>query len=184
MIPLKRRCDMTAEPLRDATYKITLDKTEAAEMPSNGNPREMSRFIRSILDRLAAEPGVILPEGRLLVEVFLRSDESLVLFISPLDAEQDKGDLRYFACDVTGIDNLRALCGALSLTNEKCSIYCSDKHDSYRLVFTGSDNTTRRICTEYGDYCEISPLFAAQTEEYLIAIAHNNGAQFLSKILD
>ena len=173
---------MTAEPLRDATYKITLDKAEAAGMPSE-KPQEMNGFIRGILDRLDAEQGVTLPEGRLLVEAFLRSDESLVLFVSPLDGEPKPRQLRYYACDIAGIERLRSLCEALALIQEKCSVYCASTPDRYRLVFTDPCADTQRICSEYGEFCEISPLFAAQTEEYLTSIARDNGAQLLSRIL-
>lgn len=174
---------MTAEPLGDATYKLTLDKAEAADLPHNGRPRDMERFIRSILDRFAAEQGLKLPDGKLLVEAFLRSDESLVLFISPLHTEQKTTRPHYYACDISGIELLRQLCTALCDIPVRCNIYCGSTADRYRLVFTDPPPEIQRVCTEYGEYGEISPLFAAQTQEYLTLIAQGSGAQIISKML-
>lgn len=174
---------MTAVCLGEATYKITLDKTETSDLPQDGNPQEMHRFIRDILDRLSVEQGIVLPNGRLLVEAFLKSDGSFVFFVSPLGAEPCEKDHSLYACDISGIDNLRRLCCALSAQSEKCTVYCGNTSDKYRLVFNDPTDAVGRICSEYGDYGEISSLFAAQTEEYLTAIARGDGANVLSEIL-
>lgn len=162
---------MTAEPLGEATYKITLDKEEAADLSHNGTPHEMRSFISGILDRLQKENSIDLPEGRLLAEAFLRSDGSFVFFISPLDIENPPATQRYYACDISGSQQLLGLCQALSPLSVPFSIYRGSSHDRYRLIFTEATRETGRICSEFGDYCEISQLFAAQTAEYLTEIS-------------
>lgn len=146
----------------------------------------MQSFIRDILDRLDHEQGIILPEGRLLVEAFLRSDGSFVFFVSPLecDSEQTRRKDRYYACDVADIDALRRLCRALAAVKESCSVYYSGGSQMYRLVFVDPCKHTDRICGEFGDYCEISPLFAAQTEEYLTAIASGSAQSIIDILAD
>ncbi len=174
---------MTAEPLGETTYKITLDKSETEGLPHDGKPCEMNRFIRSILDRLSTEQGIDLPEGRLLVEAFVKSDGSFVFFVSPLDGGETEKKQHLCACDISGIEQLRAVCAALLPFHVQCDIYCGSSPENYRLLFTSPDENTARICLEYGEYNEISPLFAAQTEEYLTVIAAGNGADILSEIL-
>ena len=173
---------MTAEPLGGSTYKITLDRAEAADLPHSGKPREMHSFINRTLDRLYTEQGIELPEGRLLAEAFLRSDGSFVLFISPLDIKEQPKPQRYYACDIIGIEQLRSLCAVLAPLSAQCSIYCGSNPERYRLIFTDPSQEVVRVCSEFGDYSEISQLFAAQTEEYLTVITHT-GAQDITKIL-
>jgi hypothetical protein len=173
---------MKAELLADATYKITLDKTEADAVPSEGKPCEMSSFICSLIDRLGSEQGVFLPEGRLLVEAFMRSDGSCVLFLSSLESEKCTPQPRLFACEISGVDTLRALCTALSDIGESCCIYCGSRQDQYRMIFSNPCSHTERVCAEFGEYCEISALFAAQTREYLTEISTGSTA-VLSEML-
>ena len=174
---------MQAEPLGGATYKITLDKTEAQRIPIDGTPRAMHRFICEIIEQLSSEQGVTLPDGRLLVEAFLRSDGSCVFFISPLESTRLCHSDRIYACELTGLELLRHLCAALSSADVQCSIYCGTEPDSYRIIFADPAPDIQRICTEYGTYCEITPLFAAQTAEYLTEIATGNAAALLYEIL-
>lgn len=165
---------MTAQPLGDNTYKIVLDKCEADALQIRGSRCEMGGCICGILDSLSCEQGVIFPEGRLLVEAFLRSDGTFVLFVSPLDYSDHCEEKQYFACDVRGIEPLRILCAALSEIGEQCSVYCGSSCGSFRLVFTDPLSETPRICSEFGEYCEISCLFAAQTGEYLTMLSHGD----------
>ena len=174
---------MKAELLGEATYKITLDKTESASMPTDGRSCDMHRFICGIIDRLAAEQGLVFPEGRLLVEAFLRSDGSSVFFVSALEQESFHTEQKYYSCEITGIEQLRNLCDALSTTQTHCRIYCGSDPLQYRFIFTDPSSDTERICSEYGEYGEISPLFAAQTEEYLTEVASGNAPEKLSMIL-
>lgn len=173
---------MKAELLTDATYKITLDKDEAEAVPADGKPCEMRQFIYALLDHLGTEQGVFLPDGRLLVEAFMRSDGSCVLFVSSLESEKRTSQTRYFACEISGVDTLRSLCAALSEIGESCCIYCGSRQDQYRMIFSDPCEHTERVCTEFGDYCEISALFAAQTREYLTEIS-SGSASALSEML-
>lgn len=171
---------MQTEALGGSTYKITLDKTEAKEVPVCGSSYEMNEFIRSMIKRLDDECKLRIPNGRLLVEAFMRSDGSCVFFISPL--ESSKQNTQLFACDLSGVDNLRRLCRALTVNGAECGIYCGSSPDSYRIIFSDPDSIIRHICSEFGDYCEITPLFAAQTREYLTEIAAAEAAEFINKL--
>lgn len=173
---------MKAELLSDETYKITLDKNEAAAVPTDSPPREMRRYICGIIDKLGTEQGIFLPDGRLLVEVFLRSDGSCVLFISSLEGEKRTPQQRFYACEISGVDTLRSLCAALSDIGESCCIYCGSRPDRYRVIFSDPSEYAQRICTEFGEYGEISRLFAAQTHEYLTEIS-SGSASALSEML-
>lgn len=173
---------MKAELLANATYKITLDKNEAAAVPDDGRPCEMRRFICRIIDQLSAQQMVSLPDGRLLVEAFMRSDGSCVLFVSSLENEKHVPRQRFYACEIAGIDTLRALCSALADIGESCCIYCGSRPDRYRMIFTDPCEYTERVCAEFGDYGEISALFAAQTREYLTEIS-SGSTSTLSEML-
>lgn len=173
---------MKAELLTDATYKITLDKHEAKAVPCSGKPCEMRQYICALIDKLRTEQGISLPCGRLLVEAFARSDGSCVLFLSSLESEKRTQQPRYYACEIEGIGSLRPICAALSRIGEKCSVFCGSRPDRYRIIFTNPSRETEHICTEFGDYCEISALFEAQTREYLTEIS-SGSASALAEIL-
>lgn len=175
---------MKAEQLGETTYKITLDRLEAQKVPTDGRPQDMRRFICTMIERLDTEQGVSIPQGKLLVEAFLRSDGSYVFFVSTLEClSHEVPQPHLYACEVTGIEQLRSLCGALAAAAAECSVYCGSSPDRYRLILSDPDETTIRICTEYSDTCEISPLFAAQTREYLTEIAAIHSAAFLYELL-
>lgn len=174
---------MKAELLGSSTYKITLDRSETLDMPSDGEPRRMHSFICAMIDRLSREQGITIPDGRLLAEAFLKSDGSCVFFLSSLERGEDRHAKQLFACDLTGVDRLRPLCGALSETGTSCSIYCGSIPDRYRIIFTDPSPNIERICSEFGEYSEITPLFAAQTREYLTEIASGSAAAVIADIL-
>ena len=173
---------MFAEQLGEDTYKITLDRSEVRELPIGGDACDMQRFIRMLLDRLNVEQGIGLPEGRLLVEAFLRSDGSFVFFVSPLERGQSHEKTHYYSCEVTGVEQLHSLCSALASENVYYSIFCGCVPDRYRLVFVDPCQQTQRICSEFGEYDEISALFAAQTDEYLTSVACGSSAEIMHKI--
>ncbi len=173
---------MKAELLADATYKITLDKDESADMPADGKPCEMKSFVCKVIDQLSTEQEISLPDGRLLVEAFMRSDGSCVLFVSSLENETRTPHTRFYACEIAGVDTLRALCTVLADIGESCCIYCGSRPDQYRMIFADPCTSTERVCTEFGDYGEISALFAAQTREYLTEIS-SGSTSALSEIL-
>ncbi len=174
---------MKAEPLGEATYKITLDSSEAAAVPPDGKPCEMRRFIRSVIDRLTEEQGITLPDGRLLVEAFLRSDGSCVFFVSALENEKPQHRVQYYSCELQGTETLLPLIKALSDNGEKYSLFCGSDPRFYRIIFSDPSEDTERICSEFGEYCEISPLFAAQTREYLTEII-SDSSEALSDFFD
>ncbi len=156
---------MTAEPLGKNTYKVILDKTEAEALPSEDDSKAMRSYICQLIDLLAAEYSIEIPEGKLLTEVFLRSDGSCVFFITAL--EQEQMQRKYYSCDVHGMEQLRALCHAIAESGIRSAVYCDDSFLYYRLIFTEPPQLLSQLCSEYGDYCEISHLFALRSEEYL-----------------
>lgn len=174
---------MKAERLGGNTYKITLERAEARDIPADGEPVRMRSFISAMIHRLSSEHGVDIPEGRLLTEVFICSDGGCVFFISALETVTPAPCHELYACDLEGVGHLRSLCLALAEQNVPCSVYCGSIPDRYRILFSDPDPEVRRICAEYGEYCEISPLFAAQTKEYLTEIAAGDAAATLSQIL-
>lgn len=161
---------MTAEPLGNNTYKITLDKREAASMPSYTQRSEMHRFICKLIDSLSEDDMADIPDGRLLAEVFLRSDGSCVIFVTALEQDTNEYEASYYSCDVSGIEQLRTLCRALAKAEISCAVYCGDSLESYRLIFPDPPSCVEHICEEFGDYCEVTRLFASRTEEYLTEI--------------
>ncbi len=174
---------MQTEVLGGAAYKITLSKEETETVPINGSSREMRRFVNDIIDRLCIEQDISLPDGRLLVEAFIKSDGSSVFFVSSLEKTMVSKPAKLYSCDVFGADTLRLICRALKAVKADCSVYCGSDPQCYRIVFANPDRETERICLEFGEYGEISPLFLAQTKEYLTEIAEHGGAEYISDIL-
>ena len=174
---------MTAEPLGENTYKLTLDKTEVSAMPDENNCAEMHRFICRIIDGIGDEYGINIPEGKLLAEVFLRSDGSCVIFVTALEQDGNEYEPKYFSCDVSGITQLCDLCRSLSRTDVCCAVYCGTETCSYRLLFTDPTPETEHICSEYGDYNEITQLFASRTDEYLTEIYPYGNIRQFSKLI-
>lgn len=173
---------MKAELLGESTYKITLDRSEVVDIPSDGDAAEMRSYICGIMQRLSAEQGINVPCGKLLAEVFLRSDGSCVFFVSVLEHTDGASQRQYYACDMSGADNLIRLCTALSATGECCGIYCGSNCGSYRIIFADPAESTERICCEFGEYCEISSVFAERTREYLEEVFSGSAADMLALI--
>lgn len=173
---------MNAEPLGENTYKITLDKDEASAIPKETDRYGMQQFICELIDSFDAEE-LRLPDGKLLAEMFLRSDGSCVFFITALEQDEYEPEPQYYCCDIKGIDALRSLCSALAFFDTHCSIYCGSCAEEYRLIFTDPEPNVCRICTEYGELSEISRLFACQTAEYLTEISCCSDIQEFSKLL-
>lgn len=173
---------MNAEPLGENTYKITLNKDEVSTIPPTSDRYGMQRFICELIDSFS-DDELILPEGKLLAEMFLRSDGSCVFFITALEQDEWEPEPQYYCCDIKGIDALRALCSALSYSEIRCSIYCGSCAEGYRLIFTDPEPDICRICTEYGELSEISRLFVCQTEEYLTEISHYGDIRAFCELL-
>ena len=160
---------MTAEPIGNNTYKITLDTAEAAQVPQENDSHGMDIFIHGLIDSLWDIYGINIPEGKLLAEVFLRSDGSCVFFLTAMEHEPYAQETAYYCCDINGVHHLLALCAALADTRLRCAIY-HDEAERFRIIFTDPPPGIHRICTEFGDFSEISQLFAARSEEYLTEI--------------
>lgn len=161
---------MTAEPLGKNTYKLTLDVNEAAAMPPHEDHRGMQHFICGLIDELIEDDLADIPEGRLLAEVFLRSDGSCVIFVTTLEQDADEHEQQLYSCDVKGAGAFCSLFLTLAEEDVCCAIYCGSDSECYRLIFREPPGFVSRICEEYGDYCEITQLFASRTAEYLTEI--------------
>lgn len=171
---------MKVEALNDNTYKITLDRSETLFAPFPGDSRDMQLFLGEVIERLRDEHGIDLPGGRLLAEAFSRSDGTCVIFVSSAPEDIRDGEPRYLAADISGIVMLRAVCRALYSAGFDGEVYCGEDPAAYRIVFTDPPSGVKRICLEFCECGEITPLFAAQTAEYLTHIA---SAKKLAEIL-
>ncbi len=184
MPPLKGGYSMTAEPLGENTYKLTLDTTEASAMPDENDCAEMHRFICSMIDSLGDEQDIHIPDGRLLAEVFLRSDGSCVIFVTALEQDTAEYEPQYYSCDITGATQLFGLCRSLARLNVCCAVYCGTEPCGFRLIFTDPSPETEQICSEYGEYGEITQLFASRTAEYLTEIFPYGNIRSFSELIE
>ena len=172
---------MISEQLSPDAVKLTLTPEETAELPPPHCREPLRRYIRGIADRIRAEGRVTLPEGRLLAEIYMISDGSSVIFISVIEPRVAAETL--YACDLSGADSLIGLINAISDSGAVCSVYCGSDPRRYRVIIVSPPPELRRICREYGECCEISRLFAAETAEYLTAVAECCPADVLQERL-
>ncbi len=172
---------MISEQLSPTIVKLTLTPKEAAELPPTRNREQLKKYIRRLAEDIRHEDSLSLPEGKLLAEIYIVSDGSCVIFISALEPHHSKKEL--YACEVSGIDILTKLMSALAASEAKCSVYCGREMQNYRIIFKSPPPQIKQICSEYGEYSEISALFAAQTAEYLTQIAEGCPANVLHNLL-
>ncbi len=171
---------MKTEQLSPTAIKITLTAEESVALPPSKDKQALSLFIRSLAAQVRHDKNISLPSGRMLAEIYAISDGSSVIFLSVIyPVEND----RMYACELNGIEKLRGIAKALCGSGVRCSVYCGAEPQCYRILFSEPPSELRHICCEYGEYCEISRLFAAQTAEYLTAIAENCSADTLCELL-
>ena len=172
---------MRLEIIGGRTYKITLEQSELPCAPFPDSAELARRYISEIIDELRTQYGVALPEGRLLVESFACSDGSVILFISELCTKPCTDSESIFACDIHGAETLLRLLEALSAYETPCELY-GENNEAYRLILRDPPRELVRLCTEFGSCDEISPLFAAQTAEYVPLIAKGRLSGMLTDI--
>ena len=168
---------MNTESLGDNSYKITLDSSETAEMPAISDKSGMHSFICRMIEQLEDE-DIRLPEGELLAEMFLCSDGSCVFFITTPEHNDLSAEPQYYCCDIKGTDTLISLCTMLAHQDIRCNIYCGSNAEEYRLIFADPEPYVCHICAEYGEFSEITRLFACQTAEYLNDVSRCTGTAF------
>lgn len=172
---------MKLEIIGGRTYKITL---ESSELPCSPFPEsaELARgYISEVIEQLRSRYGVALPEGRLLVESFARSDGSVILFISELGSKAKTSSDNLYGCDIFGAETLLQLLEAISVYETSCELY-GGSGEAYRLILRDPPEELVRICTEFGSCGEITALFAAQTAEYIGLIAKGKLSGLLTDI--
>ena len=172
---------MMSEQLGPSAIKLILTPEEAAELPSSQYGELLRQYIRCLADRIRSEGVLSLPHGKLLAEIYMISDGSCVIFISA--TERSSTAKRLYACELSGIERLTGLMDVLADSGAYCSLYCGCEPQEYRIIFSEPSADIGHICREYGDYSEISELFAAQTAEYLTAIAEDIPVNVLRELL-
>ncbi len=163
---------MEIETLNDSTYKITITAKDAVLAPLPKSKPDMKLFLSEVIRRLKDEHEIDLPEGRLLAEAFAKSDGSCVIFVSAASEKaRSNAQRKLFAAEIYGVYDLARVCEALSKAGIDGKIYCGENISAYRVLFNDPPPSAAPICCEFGEYGEITPLFAAQTTEYLTEIA-------------
>ncbi|MGN0649187.1 MAG: hypothetical protein ACI4KM_02030 [Oscillospiraceae bacterium] len=172
---------MKLEIIGGRTYKITLEQDELPCAPFPESADLARGYISDVIDELRGQYGVALPEGRLLVESFARSDGSVILFISELCVKSAANSDNLYGCDIFGAETLLRLLEALSVYETACELYAGSG-EAYRLILREPPEELVSICTEFGSCCEITALFAAQTAEYTALIAKGRLSGMLTDI--
>ncbi len=162
---------MEIETLNDSTYKITITAKDAVLTPLPKNKPDMKLFLAEVIRRLKDEREIDLPEGKLLAEAFAKSDGSCVIFVSAAPNKERRARCKLCAAEIYGIRDLIRACELLSDARIDGKVYCGENADAYRLIFENPPPLAAPLCGEFGEYGEITPLFAAQTEEYLTEIS-------------
>lgn len=173
---------MKLEIIGGRTYKITLEQSELPCAPFPENAESARKYISEVIDELREQYGVALPEGRLLVESFARSDGSVMLFISELCGKARRDSENLYGCDICGAKTLVRLLEALSAYETPCELYGGEQCEAYRLILRDPPQELVHICTEFGSCGEITALFAAQTAEYVALIAKGKLSGLLTDI--
>lgn len=173
---------MKLEIIGGRTYKITLEQSKLPCVPFPESAELARGYISDIIDELREQYGVALPEGRLLVESFARSDGSVMLFISELCGKTRASTESLYGCDIFGAETLLRLLEALSVYETPCELYSGGQAEAYRLILRNPPQELVHICTEFGSCGEITALFAAQTAEYITLIAKGKLSGMLTDI--
>lgn len=171
---------MKIKPLFGVTYIITPDNSTAV---LNGNG--LKGLLKKACELLEREYGIVISDRELSAEQLFRADGSSVIIASRVP-EPCLAD-SFFACDVSGSGNLGALCRALTAEglhlSEEIGVYVGSTAECYRLILINPSERAAELCGEFGELCEITELFAAQTAENLPEAACGEEIKRLGEVL-
>lgn len=172
---------MKIEYLFGVTYRITPEKGDAG-FPAPQRGAELNRLLRRASDRIEQECGVYIPVSSMDAERLLRSDGSSVIIMRQ---EEPRCEPLFFACDIEGNSEIGALCRALSAAGElsENTRFFLAEGEAWRVILKDPTEQAEHICREFGDWCEISGLFAAQTAERLVEAARGEEIALLGAAL-
>ncbi len=167
---------MRIEYLFGVTYKVTLE---------NGGwqrPSELRETLRRVSEQIGRECGACLLPEDLSAEKLTADDGTRVLLIR--QKQQSRRDT-FFACDLDGNAQAGALCRALTAANELSEdiSFFLGEGESWRVILHEPTPTAELICRDFGDWCEISELFAALTSERLTEAARGREIALLGAAL-
>ncbi len=168
---------MKIEPLYGVIYKITINDDE--------KNLSMKRLTAKALEKLQKEYEGGLSEDEIQVLRFTSQSGDTVLILSR--SEPSAAADSFFACDIRGASVLGALCRALVREklhlSEDIRVYVASSGESFRAVLKNPSERASELCGEFGDYCEITELFAAQTAENLAETARGEEIEQLADAL-
>ncbi len=168
---------MKIEPFYGVIYKITISGGESS-LPSE-------HLTAKALDRLSREYGDELSEDDITVQRLTSNTGETVLILSR--AEHYPAGDSFFACDIRSAAALGALCRAFVSErlhlSENIRVYVASSGECFRAVLKNPSERASELCGEFGDYCEITELFAAQTAENLAETAHGEEIARLAEAL-
>ena len=164
---------MDIEPIYGIVYRIALSAEECSE-------KMLPEVIMDISDELDADVSEISSAERL-----YRRGGDCVMYFKPRRTEEQRG-CEIFAADICGSEALggwcRALVGAGLHLSGDIRVY-SGKNGCYRAVLRDPSPQAEYICREFGDFSEITELFAAKSAEQLCETARGSELELLAEIL-
>ncbi len=168
---------MKIEPLYGVIYKITINSDE--------KNLSLKRLVAKALEKLTREYENGLSEDEVQAQRFTSQSGDAVLILSR--TEPSAAADSFFACDIRGAFALGALCRALVREklhiSENIRVYVASSGECFRAVLKNPSERASELCGEFGDYCEITELFAAQTAENLAETARGEEIAKLAEAL-
>lgn len=164
---------MDIEPVFGVVYRICLSAEECSD-------KKLASVIRGLSEELDADGDEIASAERL-----YRKGGGCVMYLRPKRGEAcPEGAL--FAADISGSEALGGWCRAIVAAGlHLCGdirVYAG-KNGGYRAIMRDPPLRAEYICREFGEYSEITELFAARSAELLCETAHGEELELLAKIL-
>lgn len=164
---------MDIEPVFGVVYRICLSAEECSD-------KKLASVIRELSEELDADGDEIASAERL-----YRKGGGCVMYLRPKHGEAcPEGAL--FAADISGSEALGGWCRAIVAAGLHLSgdirVYAG-KNGGYRAIMRDPPLRAEYICREFGEYSEITELFAARSAELLCETARGEELELLAKIL-
>ena len=164
---------MDIEPIYGVVYRICLSAEECSD-------KRFGKVIDELSDELDADIGDVAAAERV-----FRKGGGCVLYIKPKQVDR-RCDGALFAADICGSEALGAWCRAVVAAGLHL---CGDirvytgKNGCYRAILRDPPLRAEYICREFGEYSEITELFAARSAELLYETARGEELERLAGIL-